>query len=270
MTIIEKNYKWADTMTKRTAVKRIILHHAAAKKCSAEDIHAWHIANGWAGIGYHFLVRKDGTVYRGRPIDVVGAHTYGKNTDSIGICFEGNFETEKMGDTQKKAGIELVSYLMAAFPTVTEVSFHRDFNSTACPGKNFPYSEMKEIKAAVNSEKPNVLRLEKEPLYISSTAKEKSGTVTGTYYIWGGGTVNGRIRITNKAERIGVSGQVTGWIKAPANTKTIHTVVKGDTLGALAKKYCTTVKAIVDENIAAYPKMTDNYIVCGWKLVIPA
>ena len=79
MQINEVNYKWAGSLEKRSSTVRVILHHAAAVKCSAQDIHAWHLGNGWSGIGYHFLVRKDGSVYRGRPVDTVGAHTYGKN-----------------------------------------------------------------------------------------------------------------------------------------------------------------------------------------------
>lgn len=81
------NFKQMDT---RSSTKRIILHHAAAKRCSAEDIHRWHLNNGWSGAGYHFLVRKDGTIYRLRPEDKVGAHAYGANYDSLGICFEGD------------------------------------------------------------------------------------------------------------------------------------------------------------------------------------
>lgn len=57
-----------------TATRRIILHHAAAVTCTPQQVHQWHLANGWTGIGYHFFVRKDGTVYRGRPEDTVGAH----------------------------------------------------------------------------------------------------------------------------------------------------------------------------------------------------
>ena len=96
MTIIETEYQWAQTLAKRSKTEGVVLHHAAAQKCTAEDIHQWHLANGWAGIGYHFFVRKDGSVYRGRPIDTVGAHTYGENNETIGICFEGNFEEEEM------------------------------------------------------------------------------------------------------------------------------------------------------------------------------
>ena len=68
----------------------LFLHHAESKSCTADDIHRWHLANGWAGIGYHFFVRKDGSIYRGRPENDIGSHAKGSNSDSIGICFEGS------------------------------------------------------------------------------------------------------------------------------------------------------------------------------------
>ena len=60
MNIIEKTYNWNGSLKNRTSTKRIILHHAESKSCTADDIHRWHLANGWCGIGYHFFVRKDG------------------------------------------------------------------------------------------------------------------------------------------------------------------------------------------------------------------
>lgn len=56
------------------------------------------------------------------------------------------------------------------------------------------------------------LTLKDVPLYISATAKEKSTTVSGTYYRWDNDVVSGRVRITNSQENIGKAGQVTGWI----------------------------------------------------------
>lgn len=141
MNIIEKNYKWASKLSKRKSTKRIILHHAESKKCTADDIHRWHLNNGWAGIGYHFFIRKDGSIYRGRPEDVVGSHAKGSNSDSIGICFEGSYMTETMPDAQLKAGQELVSYLKGKYG-ITKVQRHKDVCSTNCPGTNFPFDQI--------------------------------------------------------------------------------------------------------------------------------
>lgn len=95
MQIIRKKYNWASPLFKRNKTNRIILHHAQAKTCSVEDIHQWHLKKDWSGIGYHFLVRKDGTIYQGRPEDTIGAHAKGANHDSIGICAEGDFMKEE-------------------------------------------------------------------------------------------------------------------------------------------------------------------------------
>ena len=140
MEIIETNLQFKD-MSTRKATQRIILHHADAKNCSAEDIHRWHLNNGWSGAGYHFLVRKDGKVYRLRPEDKVGAHAYGANYDSLGICFEGNFMEEDMPAEQIKAGQELVAYLKNKY-NITTVQRHKDVCSTNCPGDKFPFNEI--------------------------------------------------------------------------------------------------------------------------------
>ena len=147
MKINDVTYKWNGALSKRRSTTRIILHHAAASKCTAQQIHSWHLANGWVGIGYHFFVRKDGSIYRGRPEDTVGAHARNNNYDSIGVCFEGNFMTETMGDAQRKAGQELVAYLEDKYG-ITKVQKHSDVNATGCPGTHFPFKEVSEGVAA--------------------------------------------------------------------------------------------------------------------------
>ena len=147
MNIIETNLKFKNSMTNRSATKRIILHHAEASKCTAEDIHRWHLNNGWAGAGYHFLVRKDGSIYRLRPENKVGAHAHGANSDSIGICFEGAYMTETMPQAQINAGKELVAYLKNKYG-ISKVQAHRDVCSTSCPGKNFPFNQIAGAAAA--------------------------------------------------------------------------------------------------------------------------
>lgn len=160
-------------MNTRTKTTLLVLHHAAAKKCSVEDIHRWHKNNGWAGIGYHFFVRKDGSVYEGRPIKKVGAHAYGFNSSSIGICFEGNFETEKMSAAQKKAGMELVTYVKQLYPTITKVVGHRDLMATACPGKNFPFDEIAKGAAIKKQKYSGTLPKIKIEYYVTNNKGKK-------------------------------------------------------------------------------------------------
>ena len=140
MNIIETNLEFKD-MSTRKSTERIILHHADAKNCSAEDIHRWHLNNGWSGAGYHFLVRKDGSIYRLRPEDKVGAHTYGSNYNSLGICFEGNYMEEDMPEVQIRAGKELVIYLKNKYG-ISTVQRHKDVCATSCPGDKFPFDKI--------------------------------------------------------------------------------------------------------------------------------
>ena len=149
MNIIETNLKF-NSMDTRKTTKRIILHHSGVSVLqSVEVIHNYHKnTQGYAGIGYHFYVRKDGSIYRGRPEDKVGAHAYGANSDSIGICAEGDFNTEIMSEVQKNAIKELVAYLKEKY-NVSTVIGHRDTIATSCPGKNYPFNEIVNAKVEV-------------------------------------------------------------------------------------------------------------------------
>lgn len=140
MNIIETNLEFKE-MNTRKVTNRTILHHAEAIECTAEDIHRWHLNNGWSGAGYHFLVRKDGSIYILRPEDKVGAHAGGSNSDSIGICFEGKYQEETMPEAQIKAGQELVAYIKAKY-NITKVQRHSDVCKTSCPGANFPFDRI--------------------------------------------------------------------------------------------------------------------------------
>lgn len=140
MNIITPNYKWNGSLTYGNKPDMIVLHHAAASSCTAADIHRWHVGNGWVGIGYHYFVRKDGSIYKGRPDNAWGAHCPGVNNHSIGICAEGNFEEETMSDVQKNSIIELCRSL-----ELKVIKGHKEVPySTSCPGKNYPLNEIRD------------------------------------------------------------------------------------------------------------------------------
>lgn len=149
MNIIEKIYTLNGTLTKRSKTDVIFLHHRAGIG-DVDSIDRQHKNQGWTCIGYHFYVRKDGSIYRGRREDTIGAHAYGYNSTSIGICAEGNFETDIMGEAQKQAIIELVNYLKDKYG-ITKVLRHKDVNKTACPGRNYPYEEIINGKSKENN-----------------------------------------------------------------------------------------------------------------------
>lgn len=145
MNIIDVGLSFNGSFTYGNVPNKIVLHNADASSCTIQDINQWHKNNGWIGCGYHFLVRKDGKIYRGRPENVCGAHCPSANSSSIGICFEGAYMTETMPSTQYNAGIELINYLFNKYGTLA-IYGHKDLYSTNCPGTNFPLSDYKNMK----------------------------------------------------------------------------------------------------------------------------
>ena len=97
-------------------------------------------------------------------------------------------------------------------------------------------------------DEPAPLTLRGEPLYASSTSTAAVTSVSGSYWRWDGESVRGRIRITNAPERIGVAGQVTGWIADPDVAWATHTVVAGDTLSAIAARNGLTLSRLIGLN----------------------
>ena len=147
MEIKETKLKCGDMIPRSKVLEYIVIHHTASTaKETVEQIHNFHINNnGWAGIGYHFYIRKDGTVYKGRDEKYAGAHCENYNSVSLGICLEGNFEIEKPTEKQLKSLSELLQHLKQKYGNVQVVG-HRDLNATACPGKNL-YSKLGSVIA---------------------------------------------------------------------------------------------------------------------------
>ncbi|WP_416196250.1 peptidoglycan recognition family protein [Selenomonas sp.] len=152
---VKETYLSFRSLTNREQTDVIILHHIGNTNAdvSAATVHQWHLANGWAGIGYHYLIRKDGTIERGRPRDTVGAHCYGENWHSVGVNIVGNFETNEPTAAQIDAAERLVAVLCRLYglrPSGATIKGHRDFNATACPGENL-YAMLPDVIAGVQS-----------------------------------------------------------------------------------------------------------------------
>lgn len=149
MYINETNLNFG-SLTYNNNPTRIVLHHAEASNCTIEDINNWHKSNGWAGVGYHYFVRKDGSIYKGRPEGAQGAHCPGANTNSIGICFEGCYMTESMNQIQYNSGLELISDIISRYGNIP-IYGHRELYSTDCPGTNFPLDEFRNFTPSLSS-----------------------------------------------------------------------------------------------------------------------
>lgn len=153
MEIIDTELKFNSNYSPMKTIEGIVLHHSGVKVLqSVETIHNYHKNKGWAGIGYHFYVRKDGSVYRGRPENMAGAHCPGVNSISLGICAEGDFEQEIMNDVQKNAIVELIKDIKPRY-NIKWIKGHREILSTDCPGTNYPLQEI--IDLANNNEVNN-------------------------------------------------------------------------------------------------------------------
>ncbi len=131
------------SLVSRKSTRQIIIHHSASPDVSALDIHHWHLNRGWSGIGYHYVIRENGTIEEGRPLRTIGAHAGPKvNHNSIGICLTGNFNNHYPTDDQIFALVELINWLKDYYGSDLEVLKHKDVGATSCPGDLFPWEEL--------------------------------------------------------------------------------------------------------------------------------
>ena len=123
-------------------ISLIVIHCSAVKPdqtSSAAQIDTWHRQRGFhLGIGYHYVIRRDGTVEPGRPEWMVGAHCLNHNAHSIGICYEGGLDIRGQPDdtrtaAQKAAMRQLLEDLHKRYPRALIVG-HRDLSHDRdCP-----------------------------------------------------------------------------------------------------------------------------------------
>jgi len=128
-------------MPKVPKVKRkitfIVLHYTASKDVSAATINIWHKQRGFREIGYHYVIRENGTVEVGRNLNKIGAHTRGKNVNSVGIVLTGhNSLAWYPSNKQIVAARHLVSAIQDTYNIRdSEIYLHRELGNTSCPGR---------------------------------------------------------------------------------------------------------------------------------------
>lgn len=121
-------------------IDEIIIHCTATpegREVTVEELRRWHIAKGWADVGYHYVIYLDGSVHEGRPVWQSGAHTSGHNAHSIGVCYVGGCDTAmKPKDTrterQKAELLKLIRELLVRYPGA-RVTGHNEWAAKACP-----------------------------------------------------------------------------------------------------------------------------------------
>lgn len=145
------------------AISEIIVHCTATRpewfagktvKAKVAEIDRWHKANGWKGIGYHYLIDRDGALGVGRDLNTVGAHVKDHNIGSVGVALIGGHGAEATDHfedhftpEQDAALRNLIADLRVRFGDLI-VSGHNQYAAKGCPGFYAPgWFERAEKKA---------------------------------------------------------------------------------------------------------------------------
>lgn len=137
----------ASNVNPMNGVTRITVHHAGGKPVwftaasktyrMLESIRGGHRSQGWADIGYHFIVDRGGRVIQGRPLIYQGAHVSQNNEHNVGVMVLGNFDKQRPATAQTHALHATLNALASAYRVpVSRVYTHQELRPTACPGKS--------------------------------------------------------------------------------------------------------------------------------------
>ena len=108
-------------------IKKIIVHCAAtppSMNIGAKEIRDWHMSPSkttpFSDIGYHYVIRRNGEIEKGRDISIAGAHAFGHNFNSIGVCLVGGIDDNKKADDnytlkQYNSLLDLIKFLNDSF-----------------------------------------------------------------------------------------------------------------------------------------------------------
>ena len=128
-------------------IRRIIIHHSAGNAADTVDqIRKVHQEQrGWSDIGYHYIIRQGlgepVTVELGRPKEVIGAHSQGENSDSIGVCVFGHYHDQALPQAQKAVLLGVLVSLCKTYGLgAKDVYGHKECpgENTLCPGFDMP------------------------------------------------------------------------------------------------------------------------------------
>ena len=159
--IIDEGLRFSGQLQDLKEVNKLVQHHPAHESWNIVQIHKYHRDSlKWLGCGYGFFIDFDGHIYEGRG-EKQGAHVLGRNSDTIGICYQGHFERQEMTDAQLDSGIKLNVYLIKKYGlNVDDVIGHNELQATICPARNFRMTELKEgIEKALKASEENVEKL---------------------------------------------------------------------------------------------------------------
>ena len=146
--IIETNLVPFGVLSLRPYTDLIVIHHTGSEDkygnpidqdVDAYTIDQWHKSQGWTMIGYNYVIRKSGSIERGRPEAYIGSHCYQFNSRSIGIHLSGNFFAVHPTNEQIESTAMLIANICYNYNIPIDrqhILGHRELNSTGCPGDN--------------------------------------------------------------------------------------------------------------------------------------
>lgn len=128
-------------------IKEIVIHHSGTSKGSPSAFARFHVEHhGWPGIGYHYVIDKEGLIYQTNYLETVSYHVARNNSTTVGICLVGNYMVEQPPRVQLLACAVACNIVMEKVGRELMVFGHRDFNKPTCPGDNI---DLETIRALV-------------------------------------------------------------------------------------------------------------------------
>jgi len=141
MSISGDSFYWYQVDENLSRWKYLVAHHSVtANNATAEDLARMHLNQGWSGIGYHFVITRDGIIHYVGDLGTWRANVGGMNDVCIGVNMIGDF---RFGNTPSDAQYRAFNVLYrefvadSRFPGIkgpSALKFHRELNATACPG----------------------------------------------------------------------------------------------------------------------------------------
>lgn len=149
MSVIPKSPVQASLKKRTGETKFIVVHCSASGPTSTwgwKEINQMHVRdNGWAAIGYHVVIKRDGTIEAGRPLDTIGAHAAPINSVSVGVCLIGGLNGKKTDPflknftkAQEASLIEVLKELQAKYPKAETIP-HNAVAPKECPAFDFDH-----------------------------------------------------------------------------------------------------------------------------------
>ena len=126
-------------------IHTIVIHYSATypdANVTRATVDKWHRDRGFREIGYHWFIRRDGTLEEGRAEGTLGAHVRGHNSGTIGICWAGGIDRKTGPDKgvwnptpeQEACLVRLIHDIQKRWPNAKRVVGHKDLAATECPG----------------------------------------------------------------------------------------------------------------------------------------